>query len=311
MVELLRIIMAKENHKTTDSHEDDDCPMCRMMRMEEEGEKITPEMMKEFFKEVKAQGGIVGGPMVDALLGDEEENEAPLGGDEANILHALMEEGGAMKIPDVEGGDVENMPEWMACGWRRVPCGRYDCPICSRMARRDAKHRAAKTDPNSMETVFEDVGADLAEALAMIKKDADRMGIDIENIKDIKESPKEDTFPLWRTVCAWQKKVYALAPHQEGGEVENPPFWLSTEAGADLMWYAGTLSAKTYRQLCNRWHIDEQDNYGEFDYDYTQTVIEEVCVILERSLGVLADMDNRIPALTKEFQAFKKDVLQI
>jgi len=308
--------MNKKEDNTTNPHEDDDCPMCRMMRMEEEGEEITPEMMKKFFQEAKEQGAVVGGSMVDALLGGEQmtedgnNNKPPLGVGEADILHTLMEEGGKMEIPAIEG-DAENMPEWMECSWRRVPCGKFDCPICSRIARRDAKHRAAGKGPNSPEVALEDVGADLAEALAIIQKDAERMGIDIENIGDIKEPPQAETFPLWQKVRAWYEKVNKLMQDDKAGEVEHSPFWMQTEAGADLMWYAGTLSAKTYRQLCNRWHIDEKDGYGKFDFDYTQKVLEEVCAILERSFSELADMDERIPAIAKEFRAFRKEILCI
>lgn len=68
--------------------------------------------------------------------------------------------------------------------------------------------------------------------------------------------------------------------------------WLYSGASEDLLWYANTLSAKTYRQLCNRWDIDNNDDYGDFDHDYTGRVLKECIKILNQALGELGKMDT-------------------
>jgi len=64
-------------------------------------------------------------------------------------------------------------------------------------------------------------------------------------------------------------------------------FWIYTEEAAGLFWYANILVAKTYRQLCNRWHIKKNDDYGEFDYQYTKYILSECLKILKKSLEKL------------------------
>ena len=62
------------------------------------------------------------------------------------------------------------MPKWMECTWRRVPCGRDDCPICSRIKKDRQRYIERGEDPDAAESVFEDVSRNFKEALQMIKK---------------------------------------------------------------------------------------------------------------------------------------------
>ena len=178
------------------------------------------------------------------------------------------------------------MPKWMDCTWRRIPCGRDDCPICGRIKRDRKKHLARGEDPDSMEAALEDVGNNFKEALAMIKKDAKRMGIDISNIDDIKEPPKPHEFPLYNKINSWRHDIYQMAEQAS----ENLEAWPELEPGLDLFWYANTTLAKTYRQLCNRWHLEQGDEYGEEDYEYTKYVLGECLAILKKSLSKLITM---------------------
>jgi hypothetical protein len=57
------------------------------------------------------------------------------------------------------------------------------------------------------------------------------------------------------------------------------------------LWYANTILAKTYRQLCNRWHVARGDDYGREDYLYTQYVLAECFRILHKALRALGGMD--------------------
>lgn len=235
----------------------DDCPVCQLMKkMQEEGRQPKTSELKNTLNEAKKKGAVVGGE--------------------------LMEENGLEYIGNAK--DFK-MPKWMECTWRRVPCGKDNCPICGRIKRDRQKHIKRGEDPDDPKFVIEDVGQNLKEELQIIKENAKSKGFDITNIKDIQEPPQPKEFPLYNKVEEWNKSVRALENMAEAlGE-----FWLDTEEAADLFWYAHILLVRTYRQFCNRWHIRNGDDYGEFDHQYTGYVLKECLEILKKSLKGLAD----------------------
>lgn len=246
---------------------DDDCPVCQLMRkMEEENRSPTINETREAFKKAKEQGAWVGGEWFEKSEAEEERKQ--------------MEKKGFKYL-----GRIKNfkMPKWMECTWRRVPCGKDNCPICGRIKRDRQRHIERGEDPDDIRSVFEDVSRNFKEVLEMIKKDAQSLGIDITNIKNIKEPPEPEKFPLYKKVRAWNKSVFKIADEAE----LSGNWWIYTKAAADLFWYANTLMAKTYRQLCNRWHIENGDEYGEFDYQYTRYVLKECFKILRNSFKEL------------------------
>ena len=52
------------SNKVTDD-EYDDCPLCRLMKKQEKGEKVTNSDIIKATKEAEKQGGIIGGPLMD------------------------------------------------------------------------------------------------------------------------------------------------------------------------------------------------------------------------------------------------------
>lgn len=206
-------------------------------------------------------------------------------------------------------GTSENfkMPKWMECTWRRVACGKDDCKICGKIKQDRLRHIMAGEDPDSMESVFEDVGRNLKETLAMVRRDAKRLGIDVTNIDDIQEPPEPWDFPLYEKVKTWHDAVANIAATADA----QGPAWLRTEAALDLFWYANTLTAKVYRQLCNRWHMDHGDGYGEFDYAYTKQVLGECLGILEASLSQLFLSYPDLTLSYAELLRLKEDIVRI
>lgn len=180
--------------------------------------------------------------------------------------------------------DSFKVPNFWECGWRRIACGKKICIMCGKISRNRKKHTMKGENPDDLKFVLEDVGSSLAEALLAIKKDAERRGIDLTNIDDIKEPPRPHKFSLYRKVSNWRNEVSEIFESAEA----SGSLWIGTEAAADLAWYINTLAAKTYRQLCNQWHIKNGDDYGDFDYEYTKYVLAECVSILNRSLEKLA-----------------------
>lgn len=178
--------------------------------------------------------------------------------------------------------------KWQDCAWRRKACGKDSCPICGRIKKDRQKHIDQGEDPDSIKSVMEDVGGSLQEALAAIKADAKAKGIDITNIGGIQEPPEPEFFPLYLEVNLWRKNIYKIA---EDSDMTSSA-WLYSEVGEDLLWYANTLAAKAYRQLCNRWHLENGDNYGDCDYTYTGYAIKESLKILNQALTELGEIDT-------------------
>lgn len=207
--------------------------------------------------------------------------------------------------------DGFKVPVWWECGWRRKNCKKRSCVLCGGIIADREKHIAKGEDPDSMKSVLEDVGQSLVETLVMIKVDAEKHGIDITNIEDIKEPPKPESHALYRNIAKWRNGIIKLVDKAD----EADEIWISTEPAADLLWYISTLSAKTYRQLCNRWHIKNGDGYGEFDYKYTQYVLSEVLDILENSLAQLTKLNSQHQVVLmfalNQLIKFRKSILSI
>jgi len=247
---------------------DDNCPVCQLMRkMEEENRSPNINEMKEAFKEAEERGAWVGGELFEESKVEKKEEQ--------------MEEG----FKYIGKAEDFKMPEWMDCTWRRIACGKDNCPICGRIKRDRRRHIEKGEDPDDIKSVLEDVGQSFKETMEMIKRDCKAHGIKLTNIENIKEPPKPEKFPLYKKVGEWNKMVFKLAKEAE----LSGSWWIYTEAAADLFWYANILLAKVYRQLCNRWHIENGDGYGKFDHQYTGYVLEECLKILKKSLRELVE----------------------
>lgn len=242
----------------------DDCPVCQLMKKtQEERQQPKTSELKNALNEAKKKGAVVSGE--------------------------LMEEN---RLEYIGNAKDFKMPKWMECAWRRVPCGKDNCPICGRIKRDRQRHIEKGEDPDDPKFALEDVGQNFKEALEIIKKDAESKGFDITNIEKIQEPPEPEEFPFYRKVKEWNKEVFKI-----GDEAElSGNWWIYTEAAADLFWYANTLLAKVYRQLCNRWHIKNGDDYGKFDYQYTGYVLKECFEILKKSLK---ELDSNYPQRQK------------
>ena len=146
------------------------------------------------------------------------------------------------------------MPKWMDCTWKRVPCREDDCPICSRLEELE--------------------GADLFERGEFL--------IDVtEEKSETKEDlPSPEEFPFYNELRTWLEDVISVA----GKSKTTDDFWVFTEEAADLFWYMNVLSAKTYRQLCNRYLIENSEKENKVDYKYTNYVLKESVKRIKKSL---------------------------
>ena len=170
------------------------------------------------------------------------------------LLSRIMNPGQKERSYDKKTG----MPKWMDCTWKRVPCMEENCPVCSKL-----------------KDLEEDNLFDRGEFL-----------IDVSKVGDEDDDvPKPNEFPFYKEVKDWLEVVISIA--EESKRMDN--FWVFTEEAADLFWYMNVLSAKTYRQLCNRYLIENENDENKVDYNYTNYVLKETVKKIKKSLKIIAD----------------------
>lgn len=183
-----------------------------------------------------------------------------------------------------------NFPSWYECTWRRVPCGKDSCKVCGKIKRDRERHIVAGEDPDDIKNVFKDMGENFRQVLEMLKRDMERLNIDISDVNkdDLSEPPEPEKFELHNKVKEWRDSIYKTV----NDATENGGFWIFTEAGEDLRWYANTLVVKIYRQLCNRWYMNNDEEVDDgHDYAYTKYVLGESLKFLKNSLSGLLKIE--------------------
>ncbi len=154
------------------------------------------------------------------------------------------------------------MPSWMDCTWRRIPCMKDDCPICRKL-----------DEIGDRDDLFE-----RGDFLIEIAQEESEMEEDL---------PSPEEFPFYLEIRDWLENLISIAEKSK----EEGDFWIFTEEAADLFWYMNVLSAKTYRQLCNR-HLIESLNESNFiDYKYTKYVLTEALKKIKKSIKEISKSD--------------------
>ncbi|MDD2935434.1 MAG: hypothetical protein PHX25_03090 [Candidatus Pacebacteria bacterium] len=209
-------------------------------------------------------------------------------------------------------GTINNdfkIPSWWDCVWKRVPCEKNECKICGKIKEDRQKHINKGENPDAPELFIEDIKNNFKDVLKMIKKDAERLGIDIDNLEDLEnmeEPPEPKEFLLYNNLVEWRKSVRDLIGQSE---IENKT-WVQLEAVQDLIWYSNTLLTKTYRQLCNKWYIENGDEYGQVDYEYTGYVIGEVFNFLDKAVGEIMMFESQFIFIDAQLKSFKKSIIE-
>lgn len=257
---------------------EDDCPLCRF-----EKERIKAE------RAGKERPGGKGGNILEAFAEAAKMaagRDDMVAGIDPEAEREFMESQGFMAID--ESVPLEKV---LGCGWRRVRCGKDDCFFCTRVAAEQERLReqgeGGELDGTFM-PVLEDEAPYFGEAIAAIQEDAARRGIEIENIDELRAPPKPEAFPLYHRIAAWKESIRELAEQADA----RHEFWMFTEDAADLFWYADMLSAKAYRQLCNRWFEKERVPHGDFDAAYTGRVLVECIEILKGAFDKLTEHES-------------------
>lgn len=182
--------------------------------------------------------------------------------------------------------DGFRIPRWWRCQWQRQGCGKNTCPLCGPIHRARRRHLARGEDPDSLPAVLADVAESFTAVMAMVRADAQRLGIDLDSTSpsEAVEPPKPEAFPLYRLALGWYRRVCGTS---EGLRRQHGESWTRTAAAQDLHWYACLLPVKVYRWQSSRWERDRGISSSVVDERYTGYVVSVALHHLNAALRTL------------------------
>lgn len=112
-------------------------------------------------------------------------------------------------------------PPWISKAWfSKCPFNYCDhfgdkeilatvCKICKDELMRNRLYQNAGKNPYAIENVFDDVVQNFQQAIHMIEKDAERLGIDLDNLPEIEdeEPPSPEKRPLYNVLQGYRKQI--------------------------------------------------------------------------------------------------------
>lgn len=107
-------------------------------------------------------------------------------------------------------------PPWISQEWfRQCPFNYCDhfgdkkrlaevCKICQEELEYQAKCKKEGKDPYDMKNVFQEIGDNLAKTMVLVRQEAERMGIDLENLDgEYEEPPRPNNNPIYKLVAKY------------------------------------------------------------------------------------------------------------
>lgn len=201
---------------------------------------------------------------------------------------------GAVRPPWIEKEEFYHMPFNFCDRWCEK-CQLNDiCKIHQEELESKATWIAAGKDPNSWEYVFETVSKSLTETFALLAKEAEKMGIDLNKIEDVpEEEPKPKAFRVYRLaqkLCQALKRVIS--------DLEVVPI----DANVDLVlknveiisFYSTLICPKIYRATKSKFGEDKDPLLKEYCGDSRISAFIAVNS-LEELIGALSELESHSP----------------
>lgn len=163
------------------------------------------------------------------------------------------------------------------------------CRVYQKNEQRREEYIKEGKDPDSMKASMEMVADSFAEAIELIEKDAERLGIDLEEAKnmDLPEDPDPEEMPLYKT-------AYGLC-QQFRGYLENIEF-LPIEANEKFVkkrwevisYYVHFIPAKVYRALLSKIEEDRNEDIQYLDSKVSAFILVNALLAVSEALRDLA-----------------------
>lgn len=175
---------------------------------------------------------------------------------------------GAQRPPWIDKRDFYRTPFNYCDRW----CERCQLTHLCRVFKNEQKSRVRLIkegkDPDSMESAFEMVAENFAKTMAMIKKDAEKMGINLDEIddSDYQSPPHPEKFPLYNLAFKFMKRLEKILEDlrfvSEGADEK-----LMIENMEIISHYAPLVPGKIYRAFTSRLEEEEEKKQGIYIYD--------------------------------------------
>lgn len=145
-------------------------------------------------------------------------------------------------------------------------------------------------NPHDMQDAFKDLGKNLAKTMAMVKKQAEEMGIDLNNLPDPPEPPHE-SYPVFSTVSKYAKTIDKTINSLQEIPIDTN-MELVIKAINALSHSRHYILVKIGRALHSKW--DEQQNPND-EIDDSKTSAFLAYVSIERNSRALASLAEHQP----------------
>lgn len=188
-------------------------------------------------------------------------------------------------------------PPWVSKSWfDRCPFNYCDhfgnqellttvCKICKEELKRKDFHKKAGKDPYDWQYVFKDLGDDLAKVHKMLEKEANRLGIDLNNLDDVEEAPKPETYPIFNLMRRYGDRVEKIIKSLQAVPIDTD-LELTIKAVDVLSHSRHYVIAKTGRALSSRWE-EEKDPQDDL-YDSKTSALFAYVAVERNSRALLA-----------------------
>jgi len=189
-------------------------------------------------------------------------------------------------------------PPWVSQKWfRQCPFNYCDhfgnkqrlatiCKICQEELDYLARCKKEGKDPYDMKNVFKEFGDNLAKTMILIREEAQRMGIDLNNLDDDYEKPPSaKKYPIYKLVTKYADHV-----EKTMNNISEVPIDADMELlknAMDVFSHSRHyIIAKIARALSSRWY-EEQDSEGDTE-DYKTSALFAYMAIERNSRAALA-----------------------
>lgn len=181
-------------------------------------------------------------------------------------------------------GRAIKLPLWLDCTWRRVPCSKKQCPVCSLLTEEEKKLLARGEGEEFVCDVLDDLRYSIAESFLAVIETPVRSQHGRRAFA--KRSPRR--FPLYRTVDRWHEQLHDV--YSDGDNAES--FWVQTSDAADVDWYVHVLLDFVHRQLLYLERNSVQSLRTSIPAAYACYVIQLTTELIKDGLNRLALLDS-------------------
>lgn len=165
------------------------------------------------------------------------------------------------------------------------------CIICKQEIDRIKKYKREGKNPHDMQDVLKDLGNNLAKTMEMIKKQAEEMGIDLNNLPDPPEPPPHESYPIFNTVSKYAKTVEKTINSLQEIPVDTN-MELVIKAADALSHSRHYILAKIGRAVHSKWD-EQQDPNDEIDDSKTSAFLAYIAI--ERNSRALISLAKHQP----------------